>query len=64
MNILKRIKNLWELSEYQPRPSIDLQNSHARILEKDFFPVRHKLATIIPEEKKDIFQEDEENTQL
>lgn len=49
----KRLKNLWRLSEYTIGDSPLVPN--AKILKKNVVTIERKLATIIPEEKEDLF---------
>lgn len=55
MNLLKRIRNLWKLSEYRI-------NERSDMFIKDFPTVKKRLATIIPEDKKNIFEEENDKT--
>ena len=56
MNLIKRIRNLWKLSEYRIDPHlITSQANTTNFLIKDFPTIQKKLATIIPPERPEIF---------
>lgn len=67
-NLLRRLKNLYLLSDFRPmalgeeRREGDIISPLIRI-KKDFPTIKHKLATIIQDEKEDLFQENGENTE-
>lgn len=56
MNILKRIKNLWELSAYIPE--MDDHDKYYAI-RKGIPTIQHRPATIIQPEQEDPFKEDD-----
>jgi hypothetical protein len=56
-NLLRRAKNLWDLSAYRPDLSAPLGKEKNKFeLKKDVATVKPKPATIIPEEPEDFFK--------
>ena len=65
MNILKRIKNLWKLSEYNPKYDVETINGTVTIedkltIEKNI-KQKKKLAKIVETKKVELFPNQEEN---
>jgi hypothetical protein len=52
MNLIRRVKNLWRLSEYRT-------NDTDSTLKKDFPTIQKKLATIVKDDKEDLFPPEE-----
>lgn len=68
MTLLRRLKNLWLLSAYLPLGIRESGNSGDVIssiinLHKDFPTIQKKLATIIKEDQKDIFENERTDTE-
>lgn len=55
MKLIQRLRNLWELSAYRPQSSSQIAG--VKVLQKDIPTIQKKMATIIPEEKADLFEE-------
>jgi hypothetical protein len=57
MNLLKRIKNLWKLSEYRIEDNPEASDKRFKSLTKDVLTIHKKPATIILPER-DLLTED------
>jgi hypothetical protein len=57
MNLLKRIKNLWRISEYRVEDNPEISDKRFKSLTKDVLTIQKKPATIILPDR-DILTED------
>ena len=60
MNIFKRIRNLWRLSNYRIDPRT--KDGNTQFLVKEISTIKHKPATIIKEDQPDIFEQKDDTT--
>lgn len=55
MNLLKRLKNIWELSAYRPDKGVI---AGTNTLTKDIPTIKKKLAKIIPDDTRNILEKE------